>query len=296
MSRSTTRISTIRRISIAVAALAFVSVALTACSDSDTGTVNHAAAKSSLHMVSTNGHELAFHVTPGHLPAIVLDAGGGNYSSYWSKIVPVLSARTGSEVITYDRPGEGKSPAVAGPFIAQDAASDLHAGLTKLGVTRDVVLVSHSLAGEIAMNLVKDYPKLVAGSVLIDASLPTFYTPAETARIVAVNTPQIAAVKTMKQTDATRQLIAEAVNYGPVHLAYSKMAWPKGIPTIIIVSSKTPYPTTIDANRWRVAQKQFADEASNRRLVVAAHSSHDIPIDRPQLVLTEIQDMVNQSK
>ena len=36
-----------------------------------------AAPAAGLHMIANNGHQLAFHVTPGSSPTIVLDAGGG---------------------------------------------------------------------------------------------------------------------------------------------------------------------------------------------------------------------------
>jgi pimeloyl-ACP methyl ester carboxylesterase len=141
--------------------------------------------RTSMHVVWNKGHRLAFYVTPGHQPAIALNAGGGEDHTQWSQIVPVLTRQTGDEIITYDRSGFGNSPAVPGPWTAQNAVSDLHAGLTQLGVTRNVILVSHSLAGEIAFRLVRLYPGLVAGAVLVDASLPEFYTPSEVARIVA---------------------------------------------------------------------------------------------------------------
>ena len=57
------------------------------------------------------------------------------------------------------------------------------------------VLVAHSEAGEVATNFVEKYPGVVSGAVLVDATLPEFYTPEETARIVAAEAPQVAAAK-----------------------------------------------------------------------------------------------------
>src|SRR5690349_14304614 len=108
---------------------------------------------SGLHMVDHDGHRLAFHVTAGDLPAIVLDAGGGEDSTQWTAIVAKLHAETKSEIITYDRAGVGDSEAVPGPWDPQAAAGDLEAGLHELGVTKDVVLVAHSQAGEVATYL-----------------------------------------------------------------------------------------------------------------------------------------------
>lgn len=60
-----------------------------------------------LHMISNNGHRLAFYVTPGRSPAIVLDSGGGGDHTQWKDVVPQLWEATGSQIITYDRAGLG---------------------------------------------------------------------------------------------------------------------------------------------------------------------------------------------
>src|ERR1700743_3117960 len=67
-------------------------------------------------LIDVDGHKIAFHVTPGHEPTIVLDAGGGLDSSYWDGLVPELAKRTGSKIITYDRAGMGSSEEVSGDW------------------------------------------------------------------------------------------------------------------------------------------------------------------------------------
>ncbi|GAB3559825.1 hypothetical protein GCM10027344_11310 [Spelaeicoccus albus] len=208
--------------------------------------------------------------------------------------MPVLSQRTGAEIITYDRAGMGKSDRVPGPYGNKDAASDLEAGLKALEVSHDAVLVSHSQAGEVATNLVNEYPGSVSGAVLVDASLPQFYSTDEIARIVSANAPKIAALKKHKPTKASRQLIAMAKNYAPAHRRYAQLSWPASVPAIAVVSASTPYPAGLDARRWRDAQAKFVNAASNRRLVTAAHSSHDVPIDRPGLVVRQTREMLGR--
>ncbi|MCX4550277.1 alpha/beta hydrolase [Streptomyces sp. NBC_01267] len=243
-------------------------------------------------MIENNGHKLAFHVTPGHLPAIVLDAGGGLDSSQWKKIAPALAKKTGSEVITYDRTGMGKSEEIIGSWNAENAASDLEAGLTKLGVTHNVILVSHSQAGEVATYFAKKNPRWLSGAVLVDASLPNFYTDSETARIEAANQGQVAALDGQLSTRVTRQLLATASNYGPMHRAYHAVSWPKSVPATVIASSATPFDTPEDAQLWRDALRQFADASANRQLVVAEKTSHDIPAERPDVVIKAVENMV----
>lgn len=248
------------------------------------------------HMIDNQGHELAFYVTPGHLPAIVLDSGGGLDASYWKNIVPQLAKDTGSEIVTYDRAGLGASAEVPGPWNVGDAVSDVDTGLTRLGLTHDVVLVSHSEAGEIATYFVRDHPGVVAGAVLVDASLPEFYTDDEIARVEAAEQPQLAALRNQPSTKANRQLLAVAADYVPMHTAYHQVSWPRNVPAIVIASAKTPFDTSpVDAQRWRDAQAAFAADAPNRTLVTAAGSSHDVPIDRPDVVVDSIEKMIAKS-
>jgi pimeloyl-ACP methyl ester carboxylesterase len=246
------------------------------------------------HLVDHDGHNVAFYVTPGSESTIVLDAGGGNGASYWNDLVPELAHSTGATIVTYDRTGSGKSDDVAGPFDAAAAAGDLAAGLAELPLPAGpIVLASHSLAGEIATALVNAHPGLIAGAVLIDANVPEFFTTDQIARIVASNDQQIPALEAGPQTRQTRQLLAVADGYGPTHAAYHAQTWPQNVPVNVIVSSDTPMPPgSTDAAHWRTAEQEFADAAPNRTLVTASHSSHDVAIDRPDIVETEIQDML----
>jgi pimeloyl-ACP methyl ester carboxylesterase len=248
-------------------------------------------------MITNQGHRLAFHVTPGHQPAIVLDAGGGLDSSYWKKIVPDLAKKTGSEIITYDRAGMGASDPVPGPWKVQNAVSDLEAGLTALGATHHVVLVSHSEAGEIATSITGQHPDQFAGAVLVDASVPQFSTDTEIARVAAATQAEVQQIKAKKdtaRTKADRQLLAVAADYVPDQRAYHKASWPTRVPVDVIVSAQTPFPTSPpDAKAWRAAQSAFAAQAPNRHLVTAAGSSHDVPVDRPDVVEAQIEAMLH---
>jgi pimeloyl-ACP methyl ester carboxylesterase len=245
-------------------------------------------------MITVDGRRLAFHVTPGHLPAIVLDAGGGEDSSYWKDLVPRLAHDTGSMIITYDRAGLGDSDEVPGPWDVHSAVSDLQAGLRQLGVTQKVVLVSHSQAGEVATYFARANPRLVSGAVLVDANLPPFFTDAEIARLVAASAPQVEEAKKQPSTKQNRQLIATATNFGPVHHDYHQVSWPTSVPAVVLVSTKTPFDgSPEDAQRWRDAAATFAKAGPDRELVTAEGSSHDIPLDRPQLVLDAIEKMAS---
>ncbi len=244
-------------------------------------------------MITNNGHRLAFYVIPGHSPAIVLDSGGGEDHTQWNGIVPQLSKATGSQIITYDRAGLGNSDEVKGPWDGRAAASDLQAGLRELGATRNVVLVSHSQAGEVATYFARANPGVLSGEVLVDANVPPFFTDKEIQRLVALTTPQIAALKKQPSTKANRQLIATSENFGPTHQAYHKVSWPDSVPVTYIGSEKTPFDgSPQDAQRWRDAAAAFVAAGPGRTLITAKGSSHEIPQDKPQIVVDEIEKMV----
>jgi pimeloyl-ACP methyl ester carboxylesterase len=280
--------------------------AVTACSDNDSAS-NHSASSSAtssaspgagkvaeakLHMVDNGGHRLAFYVTQGSGSTIVLDSGGGEYSSQWKDIAPKLHTATGATVITYDRAGLGKSDVVPGPWKVESAVSDLEAGLKQLGVTKDVTLVSHSQAGEIANYLAKDNPGMLSGAVLVDANLPQFFTDQEIPRLVAATQPEVDAAKKDPEKPENRQLISTAEGFAAAHKAFHEVTWPNSVPATVLVSEKTPFEgSPEDAQRWRDAAASFAQEAPNRTLVTAKGTSHEVPTERPDVVLKAVEDM-----
>ncbi len=246
---------------------------------------------STTRMIASDGHRIAFHVTPGHLPAIVLDAGGGLDSTYWDTLVPEIARRTGSMIIAYDRSGFGASDEVKGPWSVRRATDDLAAGLVELGATRDVILVSHSLAGEIATYLTRRHPRWFAGAVLVDANVPDYFTDATIDAMAAEYAPAIAAARTAPSNPEARQLLALADSFAETSRAFHSATWPKSVPVVVIVSEKTPGNTPAAAQWWRDAHAQFAKGAANRRLVVAQRSSHDVAHDRPDVILQAIADI-----
>jgi pimeloyl-ACP methyl ester carboxylesterase len=245
------------------------------------------------HLIDVDGHKIAFHVTPGHGPTIVLDAGGGLDSSYWDAFVPELAKRTGSQVITYDRAGMGASDDVSGAWDVHSATRDLAVGLEKLHATHRVILVSHSLAGEIATYLVGQHPKWFVGAVLVDANVPDVFTDEAIARMQAIYAPIIASIKAAPPppSKSGRQLLALSISFVETSRAFHGVTWPASVPAIVIVSEKTPFEDPADVKWWKDAHAQFAGHAPNRRLVTAAGSSHDVAHDRPDVISSAISDI-----
>lgn len=249
------------------------------------------------HTITVDGHKIAFYVTAGSGATIVLDAGGGNGADYWNDLVPKIAAETGAQIITYDRIGQGLSDFIPGAFSPAKAADDLAAGVKELELPdAPVLLASHSLGGEVSTAIVNAHPGLIDGAVLIDANVPQFFTPEETARLAAATEEEVAAAKAAPQNDATRQLINLAIGWGPAHLAYNKMTYSTDVPVNVIVAEATPFATSPeDAQKWRDAQAEFvAQSPTNRTLTTAVGSSHDVAVDSPDLVIEQVEDMLGK--
>jgi pimeloyl-ACP methyl ester carboxylesterase len=242
-------------------------------------------------LIDVDGHKVAFHVTPGHAPIIVLDAGGGLDSSYWDAFVPELAKRTGSEIITYDRAGFGASDDVSGAWNVHGATRDLAVGLETLHATRRVILVSHSLAGEIATYLALQHPQWFIGGVMVDANVPDYFTDEAIQRGEAIYAPVLAGIRAAPPTKSGRQLLALSDSFAETSRAFHGASWPTSLPVVVIVSEKTPFDDPADAQWWKDAHARFADRAPNRRLVIAAGSSHDVVHDRPDTILSAIADI-----
>lgn len=77
-------------------------------------------------------------------------------------------------VCVYDRANVGASDQVDGPLTGKDSATDLHALLSRAGVSGPYVLLGASLGGAISDIYAASYPKDVAGMVLLDSTLPAY--------------------------------------------------------------------------------------------------------------------------
>jgi len=297
----------LRRQAIALSSAVLVAVTLAACStptaasspspSTPAGTSGSAPSTPpapETRKVTNAEHELVFHVVDGKLPALVLDAGGGLSSSYWKDLAPRLAKATGSKVITYDRAGEGESDEVSGPWRVENAVSDLEAGLKALGVTKDVVLVSHSIAGEVATNFVTKNPGWVSGAVLVDANVPDFFTDEMLTAFAPVVEEQRTALLAQESTKKNRQLLAVMVDYAAVHRVFHKLSWPQDVPVTAIVASETPFVDSPEAAElWRAGQAHFAQAGPNRKHVVAENTSHEgIVTEHPEIIANAIDDVL----
>lgn len=102
----------------------------------------------------------------GSGPPVVLLGGCGVSHVMWDAVIVALPGR---RVVWLDRPGVGGTPWPGRlPTLSEEVAT-----VAELAAREDaaVVLVAHSMAGPHAEAMVRQYPRLVAGLVLVDPSV-----------------------------------------------------------------------------------------------------------------------------
>jgi len=121
-------------------------------------------------LIDVGGHRLHLHCTGSGSPTVVLQPGGGDFSSAMAWIAPAVARST--RVCVYDRAGRGWSEPARGPQDATQIAADLHTLLQRGDVPGPYVLAGHSFGGLYILTYADLYPDEVAGMVLIDSTNP----------------------------------------------------------------------------------------------------------------------------
>ncbi|HYO84921.1 MAG TPA: alpha/beta hydrolase [Dermatophilaceae bacterium] len=121
-------------------------------------------------LIDVGGRRLHLQCTGSGSPTVVLQPGGGDFSSVMGWIAPAVARDT--RVCVYDRAGRGWSESADGPQDATKIATDLHTLLQRAGVPGPYVLAGHSFGGLYVLTYADRYPDEVAGMVLVDSTNP----------------------------------------------------------------------------------------------------------------------------
>ncbi|MHB8522251.1 MAG: alpha/beta hydrolase [Limisphaerales bacterium] len=99
-------------------------------------------------------------------PSVVLEAGTGAFSIDWYLVQQEVAKF--ARVCSYDRAGHARSELGPRPRTMKQAVYDLHRLLAMAGIRGPYIMVGHSLGGALVRVFATEYPKNVAGMVLVD--------------------------------------------------------------------------------------------------------------------------------
>jgi hypothetical protein len=227
-------------------------------------------------------YKLHFKIVKGKGMPVLFESGGGLDSGQWDSIGYVLHGRLNATIITYDRQGMGKSGLDTAHYNLPDEIKGLETGLRQLGYANsNVVLACHSLGAFYSRLYAARHPHLVKGIVMLDPRIPSLADMAFAKSFMAgIN------LKQFKQEELGLYFVLAQMENNSNYLRKIKI--PSHIPVLDIMAEQGPFTDKADNDRFKSDQRRFVKEASNRTLIFAKGSSHNIALDKPMLVITEV--------
>jgi pimeloyl-ACP methyl ester carboxylesterase len=235
------------------------------------------------------GHQLHLRCagkgSPGSPTVVDLHGLGGDGSDSNSINTPLASQ---VRVCTYDRVNVGRSDRVTGRHSGADSVGDLHALLDAAAVQGPYLLVGCSFGGLLASMYAGTYPDQVMGLVSLDGSLPT---DDQVDQLIPKDEPtQVMAAQDAKQ---------ESVDfYRTLDQAKALVAKVPDVPVTYLAARPVELPPNWPVKRMRAfiaaKQVQFTKTVPKGRLV-EVQSSHDIDLDKPELVIQEVQRILEMT-
>ncbi len=122
-------------------------------------------------LVDVGGWRLHLNCTgkgEGKTPTVVLEAGSGDFSIDWGLVQPEIARF--ARICSYDRAGAGWSELGPRPRTMRQGVYELHTALQKAGEKGPYVLAGQSLGGLMIRVFASQYPKEVAGMILVDST------------------------------------------------------------------------------------------------------------------------------
>ncbi len=240
-------------------------------------------------LVDVGGHRLHVEMRRGTAPlTIVLEAGGGADASSWGPVAERLSARTDATVVAYDRAGLGGSDLGPRDLTPGEEIAGLRLALQRLGAPPRTIVVAHSYGGLLALLHAALHPDQVVGLVLVDPMTPRFA--AATGDFLDSTLPDLSDPETDRERALARMVAGFEALTAEVGAAEPGLS----IPVVVLTAGEAWWgPAAIDT-AWRASHEELA-AAPGRRLVVVPGAGHDIPNQRPGVVIEAVVDAVEAS-
>jgi pimeloyl-ACP methyl ester carboxylesterase len=275
-------------------------------------------------LVDVGGHRLHIQCIGAGSPTVVTESGFGGTTLDWSLVQPAVGQT--SRICAYDRAGFGWSESGPSPRTSGRIVDELHTLLANAGIPGPYVLVGHSVGGLHAQIFASQHSREVSGLVLLDptpaAYLASLDPPAQ--RAAAPPIEQVRTIQVMQHigltrlfglsvpmpvghlsTEVQRQIRAvgfrssvgdalyEEASACEVDLAEVMTAPPlrADMPLVVLVRGLVVGPPDQDA-AGKAANAELARRSTNGQLVVAERSEHYIQLDRPDLVIDAVNQVV----
>jgi pimeloyl-ACP methyl ester carboxylesterase len=276
-------------------------------------------------LLDVGGRKMHIHCAGEGNPTVILDSGLGDSYLSWRKVQPEIAKFT--RVCSYDRAGLGYSDPSSQPRTSKVIAEELHALLRAASVSPPYVIVGHSMGGYDVRVYTSLYRNEIVGMVLVDASHPDQENrfPAELknmegswhreAQFIAYTMPiGIPRLLGLCENDAViraadcnwhsaREQLAEISAFPESAAEAAQSGSLSDLPLAVLShdpekpSNDLPPELAKPTNEaWEKMQEELAHLSTRGTQTVAKNSAHYIQIDRPDVVIDAVRNVVEQAR
>jgi pimeloyl-ACP methyl ester carboxylesterase len=258
-------------------------------------------------------------------PAVILDSGLGDSFLSWRKVQPQIATFT--RVCSYDRAGIAYSTPSSQPRTSRVIADELHALLHAADVPGAYVIVGHSMGGYDVRVFASAYRSEVAGVVLVDSSHPDqeqrfpaemrsmegsfrreaefleYTMPFGIPRLLGLCEEDVDERAADCNFHSARAAVDEIIAF-PESASEAAAAGTLGDLPLAVLShdpdklyGELPADLARPANiAWERMQEELGHLSARGTQTIAKNSGHYVQIDRPELVVEAIRNIVDQAR
>jgi pimeloyl-ACP methyl ester carboxylesterase len=273
-------------------------------------------------LIDVGGYKMHIDCSGQGTPAVILESGLGDSYITWRKVQPQISKF--SRVCSYDRAGLSYSDSSPHPRTTKAFAEELHTLLHNAGVLPPYILVGHSMGGFAVRLYATLYRSEVAGMVLVDSSHPeqkkrsppelndldkTWLRDQEFLEFtMSLGIPRLLGFcgsnAEVRAADcnfhSAREEVAELKAF-PESAAQTATTSTLGMPLAVLTHDPGhPEPDMPEdvvqpaEQAWQQMQDELAQLSTKSTHVIAKNSGHYIQLDRPDLVVEAVRNVVEQ--
>jgi len=231
-----------------------------------------------------DGHEIEIATAgSGGAATVVFEAGLGDDWTSWDNVASQVAQHT--RIFAYSRPGYGASSPATTPRDPRTIVEELRALLAYEGYAPPYVLVGHSFGGTYMELFAKAHPDEVIGAVLVDPRHRDFLATCEAAELDNCGIPE-----PLLETQGA-STIAEYHAY-PLGSDEIRAAGTFGTYPVRVLTA-TDHPVSPARELlWKRMLGELAAEASNGEQIIVPGAGHYIQLDRPDVVVQAILEML----
>jgi pimeloyl-ACP methyl ester carboxylesterase len=263
-------------------------------------------------MIDIGGYSLYVEDTGTGKVTVIFDAGMGDDSSVWNKVVEEVSQL--SRVITYDRAGLGWSEESPHDRDSKVIVAELHSVLKDKDITGPIILVGHSFGGVNMQRYALTYPEHIAALVLVDSAHEDQITKMPQASFLQkylfkfgmwaapFGIPRLylsdanPEEKAKKSTTKHQYTSLDEAEYFLRSLSELNELTPDygDMPLVVIARNKAS--SEIDNTKtrdlvWATLQENIAARSTNSTIIFSGARQHSIHKKQPEIVIEAIQTL-----